>query len=309
MRTVWKGSIGLGSFAIPVKAYRATSESGTGLSQVHTTDGGRIQYRRICEVDGAEVPAEEIGKGYATASGEVVVLSDEELASLSGGASESIRIHGFVRRGQIDPLLHAKSYYLEPEVSATKPYVLLCEALLQADRVAVVKVALRQRETLGTLRVVDQVLVLDTLYWPQEVRSPDFPFVHEDVDLRMTQVRAAANLIEQLSGEFEPHRFTDGYPEALSALVEARIEGQDVVRPTEAAQDEGVAELLRMLREHTRQRTGADEDADADTETDQFSARRAAVSRAEAAAGEAKEAGKKARKAASRTRTAPKSRR
>lgn len=303
MRTVWKGSIGLGSFAIPVKAYRATSESGTGLSQVHTTDGGRIQYRRVCEVDGAEVPAEEIGKGYATASGEVVVLSDEELVSLSGGVSESIRIHGFVRRGQIDPLLHAKSYYLEPEVSATKPYVLLCEALSQADRVAVVKVALRQRETLGTLRVVDQVLVLDTLYWPQEVRSPDFPFVHEDVDLRMTQVRAAANMIEKLSGDFEPHHFTDGYPEVLAALVEARLEGQDVVRPTEAAQDEGVAELLRMLREQTQQRTDADQD------TDQLGSRRAAVNRAEAAAGKAKEAGTKARKAASKARAAPKSRR
>ncbi|NIJ13596.1 DNA end-binding protein Ku [Saccharomonospora amisosensis] len=296
MRTVWKGTIGLGSFAIPVKAYSATSEPGSGLIQVHTTDGGRLRYRRVCEVDGAEVPAEEIGKGYQSAGGDVVVLSEEELASLSGAAAESIRIHGFVRGEHIDPLLHAKSYYLEPEVSANKPYVLLCEALRLADRVAVVKVALRQRETLGVLRVADQVLVLQTLHWPQAVRGADFPFLHEDVDLRMAQVRAAANLIENLSGDFEPHRFTDGYSEALSALVEARLEGADVARPTEPAQEEGVVELLATLREHAQQRT----------DTDQLAARRTAVSRAEAAAGEAKQAERKARKAASKARAAPK---
>lgn len=192
MRTVWKGTIGFGSFAIPVKAYSATGERSTGLTQVHTTDGGRVRYKRVCEVDEAEIPAEEIGKGYATPDGDVVVLTDEDLDSLPLPTAQSIQILGFVPPAQIDPLYFVKSYYLEPEIPALKPYVLLGEALQQAERVALVKVALRQRETLGALSVRGQVIMLDTMHWPDEIRAPDFPFLHTDVDLRVAEVRAAA---------------------------------------------------------------------------------------------------------------------
>ncbi|TNC22511.1 non-homologous end joining protein Ku [Amycolatopsis alkalitolerans] len=297
MRTVWKGTIGFGSSAIPVKAYSATEDHSTGLHQLHSVDGGRIRLKRVCEVDGAEIPQGEIGKGYTMPGGDVVVLSDDELAELPLPTGHSIEICGFVPSGQLDPLYFVKSYFLEPEVPATKPYVLLSEALQQADRVAIVKVAIRQKETLGALRVRGQVLMLDTMHWPDEVRTPDFPFLYDDIDIRLPQVRAAANLIENLSGNFEPSRYTDSYGAALEELIQAKVEGREVMRPSAAKQDEGVEELLAALQESAQARTDADQ------------AESPAVKRAKVAEEKAAEAKTGAKKAASKARSAPKSRR
>ncbi|NKQ56427.1 Ku protein [Amycolatopsis sp. K13G38] len=297
MRTVWKGTIGFGSSAIPVKAYSATEDHGTPLHTLHSADGGRIRMRRVCEVDGADVPAGEIGKGFPLPGGDVVLLSDEELAELPLPTAHSIEILGFIPSAQLDPLYFVKSYYLEPEVPATKPYVLLSEAMQQAEKIAMVKVAIRQRETLGALRVRGQMIMLDTLHWPDEVRAPDFPFLHEDVDVRTAHVRAAANLIENLSGDFTPGAYTDGYSAALQALIEAKIEGREVLQPTAAIQDEGVEALLRALQESAQTKTDADQSASP------------AVKRAKAAADKAAAAKREAKKASSKARSAPKSRR
>ncbi|ASR34752.1 Ku protein [Prauserella marina] len=304
MRTVWKGTIGFGSFAIPVKAYSATGEYSSGLTQVHAVDGGRIRYKRVCEVDDAEVPQEEIAKGYTTAGGEVVVLSEADLAELADVAlptAHSIQILGFVDPGDIDPLYFVKSYYLEPEVPATKPYVLLGEALQQAGRVAVVRVTIRQRETLGALSVRGKVVMLDTMHWPGEIRTPDFPFLHEDVDLRVTEVKAAANMIENLSLGFDPADYPDTYSDALAELIEARIEGREVLTPSATVQEEGVAELLRALQESTQDRA----------DTDQAGAEGAAepAGRAGEAARRAETAAEQARRAAEQARSAPRTNR
>jgi DNA end-binding protein Ku len=291
MRTVWKGTIGLGGSAIPVKAYSATEDHGTPLHQLHLTDGGRLRQKRVCEVDGAEIPLAELGRGYTLPGGDVVILTDEELSSLPLPTAQSMQVLGFLRPGRIDPVHFGKSYYLEPEVSATRPYVLLAEALRQAERVGLVKVAIRQRETLGVLRVADDVLVLDTMHWPTEVRRPDFAFLHEEVDVRVSHVRAAANLIENLTADFVPGEYTDGYTEALEKLIEAKAEGREVVRPTAAIQDAGVDRLLEALQ------TTAQDRADSD----------AAVAKAKAASAKAKSARSTARKAASKPRSAPRS--
>lgn len=248
MRSVWKGKIGYGPVAIPVKAYGATEEHGTGLNQLHATDGGRIRIRRFCEVDDAEVPYAEIAKGATGDGGEVVILTEEDLATLPLPTADSIEVTAFVPLEQIDPIYYAKSYFLEPEPGGTKPYVLLAEALRQSGKVAVVKVALRQRETLAVLRVKDQVLVLGTMLWPDEIRTPDFPFLDEDVDVRAREVRTATKLIDRLATDFAPERYTDRYQEALDALITAKAEGREVVVPTAVEQDEGVAELLAALR-------------------------------------------------------------
>ncbi|SFK44932.1 DNA end-binding protein Ku [Amycolatopsis sacchari] len=297
MRTVWKGTIGFGSSAIPVKAYSATEDHSTGLHQLHAVDGGRIRLKRVCEVDGAEIPQEEVGRGYVLPGGDVVVLSEDELADLPLPTAHSIEICGFVPPGQLDPLYFLKSYYLEPEVAGTKPYVLLSEALQQADRLAIVRVALRQKETLGALRVRGQVLMLDTLHWPDEVRAPDFPFLHEDMDIHTAQVRAAANIIENLSGNFEPARYADRYSAALQELIQAKVEDREVLRPTAAIQDAGVEALLDALQETAQERTDTDQ------------ATSPAVKRAKAAAKKAAEAKEGAKKAASKARSAPKSKR
>ncbi|MGW3995068.1 non-homologous end joining protein Ku [Amycolatopsis sp. NPDC004772] len=286
MRAVWTGTIGFGGYAIPVKAYSATEEREIPLHQVHESDGGRIRVRRVCEVDGAEVPPEEMVRGYPVPGGDVVLLSDHELASLPM-AGRTIAIRGFAPAPDVDPLWFAKSYYLEPEPAGTKPYVLFSEALQQSGRLALVTVALRRRETLGALRVRDQVIVLETMRWPDEVRTPDFPFQHADVDIRPGELRRAVNLIEELTGEFDPGRYPDRYREAFEALVQAKIDGAEVVQPTAAEQAEGVTRLLAALQESAAEA----EDA-----------RNAAVTKAKAAASRAAKARTTAKRAATRSR-------
>jgi DNA end-binding protein Ku len=249
MRAVWKGTIGFGDYAIPVKAYSAVGEHAVPLHQVHEPDGGRIRVRRVCEVDGADVPDAEIVKGYPVPGGDVVVLTEDDLARLPSPPADTIDVHGFVLAADIDPACFAKSYYLEPEPAGTKPYVLLASALLETQRMAVVKVALRRRETLGALRVRDQTIVLQTLLWPDEVRRPDFPFLHEDVDLRRGELRRAVNLVEELGADLAS--YTDEHREALEALIRAKAEGGDVERPTGREQDEGVTRLLMALQQRT----------------------------------------------------------
>jgi DNA end-binding protein Ku len=286
MRAMWMGTIGFGSYAIPVKAYSATEDREIPLHQVHEADGGRIRVKRVCEVDGAEVPPEEMVRGYVVPGGDVVLLSDHELASLPM-PGRTIAIRGFAPQADVDPIWFAKSYYLEPEPAGTKPYVLFSEALQQSGRIALVTVALRRRETLGALRVRDQVIVLETMLWPDEVRTPDFPFRHADVDIRPGELRRAVNLVEELTGEFDPGRYPDRYREAFQALVQAKIDGAEVVQPTAAEQAEGVTRLLAALQE------SASEAEDART---------AAVTKAKAAASRAAKARTTAKRAASRGR-------
>ncbi|MEU8412074.1 Ku protein [Amycolatopsis japonica] len=249
MRAVWKGTIGFGTYAIPVKAYSATEEHNVPLHQVHEPDGGRVRVKWVCEVDGAEVPAAEIAKGYPVPNGDVVLLTAGDFASLLAPTTQSMDVVGFTPAEQVDPMYFARSYYLEPEPAGTKPYVLLSEALQQSGRIAIVKVTLRQRETLGALRVRDQVILLETMLWPDEIRRPDFPFLHEDVDLRRGELRNAVSLIEDLTRDFEPGRYTDGYREALEALIQAKLDGDDVLQPTAAEQAEGVTRLLAALQQ------------------------------------------------------------
>ncbi|MEU3768962.1 Ku protein [Amycolatopsis keratiniphila] len=249
MRAVWKGTIGFGTYAIPVKAYSATEEHNIPLHQVHEPDGGRVRVKWVCEVDGAEVPAAEIAKGYPVPNGDVVLLTAGDFASLLAPTTQSMDVVGFTPADQVDPMYFARGYYLEPEPAGTKPYVLLSEALQQSGRIAIVKVTLRQRETLGALRVRDQVILLETMLWPDEIRRPDFPFLHEDVDLRRGELRNAVSLIEDLTEDFEPGRYTDHYREALEALIQAKLDGDDVLQPTAAEQAEGVTRLLAALQQ------------------------------------------------------------
>ena len=284
MRSVWNGTIKIGAATIPVRAYGATEEQNTGLHHVHVADGGRVRHRKVCEVDGETLHGEDVARGYVLPGGETVVLTDEDLAKLPLPTSRAIDVQAFVPLEEIDPIYFARSYHLEPEPAGTKPYVLFVEALAQSGRVAVVKVALRGRESLGVLRVRDQVVVLETMLWPDEIRTPDFPFRHQDVPISAAERQEATLLIEALSERFSPGRYTDRYREALQALVRAKIEGNELVQPTTAAQDAGATDLLTALRE---------------TLVD----RRDAVAGARAAADRAAEESATARATASRSRT------
>src|SRR5690606_22061855 len=184
MRAMWSGAVSFGLVSVPVKAYAATSSHDIRFHQVHAADGGRIRYKRTCSIDGEEVDYADIVKGYETEDGELIILDEEDLDSLPTKSSHEIDVVEFVPADQIDPLLYDKSYYLEPEAKAAKPYALLREALVQTDRMAVVKVALRQRESIALLRVRGKAIVLQTMLWPDEVREPDFDILDAEVELR-----------------------------------------------------------------------------------------------------------------------------
>jgi len=252
MRSIWTGAISFGMVVIPVKLYAATEQRDVAFRQVHREDGGRIQFRRFCSLDGQEVPYSDVAKGYELATGDVVVLTDSDLADLPLASTHRIDVLHFAPSEQLDPILAAKSYYLEPEPAGTRAYVLFRDALQRSGRVAVAKVAIRQREALAALRVREGVLVLETLLWPDEIRTPDFAFLGEDVDVRAQELKMAASLIDTMTEDFDPSEYRDAYREALEALVQAKIEGNEVVRPAGAAVPEdrgnGPADLAETLR-------------------------------------------------------------
>jgi DNA end-binding protein Ku len=231
MRSIWAGAISFGMVVIPVKLYAATEQRDVAFRQVHRADGGRIQFRRICSLDGQEVPYADVAKGYELPTGDVVVLTDEDLADLPLSTAHRIDVLHFAPAGQLDPILMNKSYYLEPEPAGVRAYILFRNALERSGRIAIAKVAIRQREALAGLRVREGVLTMDTLLWPDEIRAPDFPFLEDDIDVKTQELKMAASLIDAMTEDFEPLLYHDAYREALEAVVQAKIEGNEVVRP------------------------------------------------------------------------------
>ena len=249
MRSIWKGSVSFGLVSIGVKLYSATEERDVSFHQVRRSDGARIRYKRIAESDGEEVAYADIAKGYQLPSGETVVLTDEDFADLPLPSARVVDVLQFVPADQIDPIYYNRSYYLEPEKNAVKPYVLLREALEESETVGLVKVAIRNREQLATLRVRDGVIVLDTMIWPDEVREADFAFLGEDIELRPQERQMARSLVESMAGDFEPDEYTDDYRAALEAVIEAKVEGREVVETEEPQPAAGnVVDLMSALR-------------------------------------------------------------
>jgi DNA end-binding protein Ku len=249
MRAIWKGAVSFGLVSIGVKLYSATEEKDIRFHQVHAVDGGRIKYKRTCSVDGEEVAYDDIAKGYDLGGGDMVILTDADFADLPLISSRSIDVHQFVPAEQVDPILYNKAYYLEPEPVAAKPYILLRDALVESDRVAIVKVALRQREQLATLRVRDGVLVLNTMLWPDEVRAAEFGFLDEGITARRQELEMAASLIESMAGDFDPSEYTDNYRTALQQVIDAKVSGKEVVAPPEVEEvPSGAIDLMAALR-------------------------------------------------------------
>ncbi len=304
MRAIWKGAISFGLVSIPVRLYSATEERDVSFHQVHREDGGRIKYKRTCSIDGEEVPYADIAKGYELDTGEIVVLTDEDLADLPLSTAKVVDVLQFVPLEQVDPIYFNKSYYLEPDKAAGKPYVLLRDALEASGMVALVKVAIRSREQLSTLRVRDGVLVLETMLWPDEIRTPDFGFLDEDVSARPQELAMAESLIESMAGDFDPTQYHDEYREALQQVIDAKVAGREVVEPEPAAAAPAgeVIDLMAALRQSVaaaKQARG--EDA---PEPHRAAAKKAAPAKKAAAAKAAKAPAKTAKTAAAK-KTAP----
>ena len=262
MRAIWKGAVSFGLVNVPVRLFAATEEHDIRFHQVHREDGGRIRYKRTCSVCGEEVEFGDIAKGYESSDGQLVILTDEDLDALPVATSHEIDVVEFVPRDQVDPILFARSYYLEPDARAAKPYALLRGALAETDRIAIVKVALRQKETLAVLRVREKTILLQTMLWPDEIRSPDFAILDTEVELRPQEQKMAASLVESMTADFAPDEFVDDYQAAVRAMIDGKLSAGDVSDQAEPEQsreaDQGeVIDLLTALQRSVDRARGA----------------------------------------------------
>ena len=246
-RAMWKGAISFGLVTIPVAVYPATEEKTLRFNQLHDEDGGRIRYKRVCEKDGEEVTFEHIVKGYEVEKDRYVVLTDEDLNAIPVESSRAIDIHRFVDLDEIDPVMFKKSYYLVPEETGAKAYALLREAMADDGRVGIAKVSFRDKEHLAALRFKDEAFVLETMYWPDEIREADFGGVDVSAKIRGQELEMAKQLIESLSGDWNPEEYSDEYREAMLQIVEAKLNGQEieVVAPEPTAK---VVDLMEALK-------------------------------------------------------------
>ncbi|ROQ95831.1 DNA end-binding protein Ku [Streptomyces sp. 2132.2] len=225
MRSIWNGAISFGLVSIPIKLVNATESHSISFRQIHLSDGGRIRYRKVCELDGEEVATAEIGKGYEEADGSIIPITDEDLAQLPIATAKTIEIVSFVPADEIDPLQMDAAYYLAANgPTAAKPYTLLREALKRSRKVAIAKYALRGRERLGMLRVVDDVIAMHGLLWPDEIRVPEGVAPEGKVSVREAELDLADALMATL-GEVEMDSLTDEYREAVEAMISAKSEG------------------------------------------------------------------------------------
>jgi DNA end-binding protein Ku len=247
-QTVWKGTISFGLVSIPVRLVSATEEKDVSFRQVRRSDGSRVRYRRVAEADGEEVPYAEIAKGYELPDGDMVVLTDDDLAGLPVASGKAVDVLQFVDAAQVDPAAYARPYYAVPAGDA-KPYVLLREALERSGRVAVVKVSLRSRERLAVLRPRGDALVVHTMLWPDEVRSVELPAEARDVEPREQEMAMASSYIDAMTGAFTPEEYQDDYRAALEELVASKVEGREVVSPPAGEEEEAeVVDLMEALR-------------------------------------------------------------
>ena len=227
-RSMWKGAISFGLVTIPVAVYPATEEKTLRFNQLHDEDLGRVRYKRTCEKDGEEVTFEHIVKGYEYEKDHYVVLTDEDFDAVPVQSSRAIDIVQFVDLDEIDPVLYKKSYYLVPDATGAKAYSLLREAMSQDNKVGIAKVSFRDKEHLAALRFRDDAFVLETMYWPDEIREADFGGVDVEVKVRTQELEMARQLIANLTGDWDPSQFTDEYREALMKIVEAKISGEEI---------------------------------------------------------------------------------
>lgn len=264
MRAIWKGAIAFGLVNVPVKVYSATEDHDISLHQVHNADGGRIRYQRRCEVCGQVIDYSDIEKAFEE-DGRTVVLSKDELKAIPAENSHEIEVVQFVPSEQLEPMMFEKSYYLEPDSKSPKAYVLLRRALEDTDRVAIVQYALREKTRLGALRIKDDVLVLQSLLWPDEVREANFPALDTAIKISAQERDMSAALVESMAADFEPESFTDDYQVQLRKLIDAKLEQGESLDTDETfgveAGDGGKGEVIDLMealkRSLDRKRGGA----------------------------------------------------
>lgn len=250
MHTVWKGSISFGLVNIPIKMFTATEEKDVRFRQLHNLCNTPIRYAKECPHCEREVTAEEIVKGYEYEKGNFVIITDEEIASMSPETRKTIEILDFVELTEIDPIYFHKSYYLSPQDTADKAYVLLRDAMQQTGKIAIARFTLRNRSSLAAIRIVGPCMVLETIYYPDEVRPieqvPELPGKH--VQSGEKELAMARELINSLSASFDPDKYVDTYRANLHELIQKKVAGQEItVAPSTVKAN--VVDLMQALKE------------------------------------------------------------
>lgn len=248
-RPLWRGTISFGLVTIPVQLVGATESHDITLRQVHERDGGRIRYRRVCEIEDREVPYEDIARAYPVSRHQVVPLTDDDFDKLPIPTARMVEILAFLPSERIDPLQLDRAYYLQADgPAAAKPYVLLRDALARSSKIAVGKVALRGREALAAIRVHQDALLMHTMLWPDEIRAPAGMAPTRDVQLSEEEMQAALQLLESMN-EVPEDELHDDYTKALEEVVTAKLEHRPVEQPAPAEAAPPVVDLMAALEQ------------------------------------------------------------
>lgn len=249
MRPIWKGAISFGLVTIPVGLYTATENKRPKFRQLREGDHSRVRYKRVAEADGEEVPFEKIVKGYEIEKDRYVVFTDEELEqALKTKGSGLVDVIQFVKSEEIDPIYYRASYYLAPEQTGIKAYKILQAALEERAMVGLARVAIRDREYPATLRAEDGVIVMETMYWPDEIREPEFEAMDTEVEVSAQELKMAEMIIDNLTMPFDPSEWVDESREAVQELAERKIQGEEIVSSDAAPQPSGVVDLMEALK-------------------------------------------------------------
>jgi DNA end-binding protein Ku len=244
-RPIWKGTISFGMVTIPVRLYTATESKDISFRQLHEPDNARIQYQRFCPVEERKVELDEIVKGYEYTKDRYVIVTDEDFENLPVAGKRTIELAAFVDAKDIDPIYYEKTYYLEPEEIGAKPYALLVKALEEKGKTAIGKIAIRSRERLCALRLMNGQLALETLLYADEVRPQEQV---GEIQVSEAEMKVALALIELLEEKFDIAQYHDEYRNALSQLIEAKLEGHEIVAPEEPEEAAPAVDLMAALK-------------------------------------------------------------
>jgi len=248
-RPIWSGAINFGLVSVPVKLVSATSPKELRFHMLHDKDGGRIQQKRICSIDGAEVPWEHVVKGYEISKGRFVEVTREELAAFNPKATQSIEIEDFVDLEQIDPIYYQATYYLLPAKGAAKPYALLIEAMRRARKVGVARFVLRTRQYLCAVRPLGRALALSTMLYADEVvRQDELEGLPDAGKPGERELKMAEQLVDSLAADFKPEKYKDEYRAQVLALLERKAEGEEIVAAPQEEPRGKVVNLLEALQ-------------------------------------------------------------
>lgn len=247
-RAIWKGAINFGLVTIPVGLYTATDNKSPKFKQLRKTDHSPIRYKRVAETDGAEVTWDDIVKGYEFEKDRYVVFTDDELAAANPEGNKLVDVVQFVDESEIDPMMYKSTYYLAPEKTGIKAYRILAQALGEKGRVGIAKVSIREKQQLATIRTKEGVIVMETMFWPDEIREAEFEELEAtNIEIRPEEVEMAGSLIDNLTKPFDTTAYVDRTREAVEELAAKKVAGEEIVAVA-SPEPTKVVDLLEALK-------------------------------------------------------------